>query len=126
MVTPVFDYAGLCERVAGRTDVVDELVQMLLASYPEQRRELEEHVRSGDAPGLREAAHRLKGQLRTLGVNRVAEEAQRIELLARDGRLDDARALLDALDSEMRRFAAVAMQTSGRAGSEPRTAAQAD
>lgn len=104
MSKSVFDYQGLCERVAGRLDVVDELLQLLHETFPGDRQHLLERLHAADAVGAREVAHRVKGQLQTLGLNNAAEQARHIELLARDGRLDDALAALAELDREFQRF----------------------
>jgi len=100
----VFDLQGLCDRVAGRLDLVDELVQMLLTQYPRDRNQLVDLLERGNASGAREVAHRVKGQLQTLGVNRAAEQARQIEYLSRDGRVDLALAAVGDLDREIRRF----------------------
>jgi HPt (histidine-containing phosphotransfer) domain-containing protein len=100
----VFDLKGLCDRVAGRVDLVAELIQMLLAQYPLDRERLVDLLHADDAAGAREVAHRVKGQLQTLGVNRAAEQARQIECLARDGRVELALAAVCDLDREIRRF----------------------
>jgi HPt (histidine-containing phosphotransfer) domain-containing protein len=100
----VFDLKGLCDRVAGRLDLVEELIRMLLNQYPQDRERLVESLQAADAASAREVAHRVKGQLQTLGVNRAAEQARQIEYLSRDGRLDLALAAVADLDREIRRF----------------------
>lgn len=104
MSKSVFDLEGLCERIAGRLDLVDELIQMLLTQYPQDRERLVDRLQADDGPGAREVAHRVKGQLQTLGVNRAAERARQIEYLARDGKIDLALAVIWELDDEIRRF----------------------
>jgi HPt (histidine-containing phosphotransfer) domain-containing protein len=104
MSKSVFDLEGLCDRIAGRLDLVDELIQMLLAQYPQDRERLVERLQADDGPGAREIAHRIKGQLQTLGVNRAAEQARQIEYLSRDGKIDLALATVWELDGEIRRF----------------------
>lgn len=104
MSKSVFDIDGLCDRIAGRLDLVDELIQMLLAQYPQDRERLVDRLQADDAPGAREVAHRVKGQLQTLGINRAAEQARQIEYLARDGRIDLALAAVWDLDREIRQF----------------------
>lgn len=100
----VFDLQGLCDRIAGRIDLVDELIQMLLAQYPQDREQLVDLLQRDDAAGAREVAHRVKGQLQTLGVNRAAEQARQIEYLARDGKSQLALTAVADLDREIRRF----------------------
>lgn len=104
MSKSVFDFEGLCDRVAGRIDIVDELIQLLHASFPNDRRQLVELLEANDAAAAREVAHRVKGQLQTLGLARAAEQARSIEHLARDGRVADALAAIADLDVEFQRF----------------------
>lgn len=110
MSAAVFDYAGLCDRVAGRVDLVETLIDMLLSSYPTERRGIGERAADRDAAGVRELAHRLKGQLQTLGVDRAAGEALRLELMGKDGCLNDVENALAALDREMDCFAETVVQ----------------
>ncbi|MFO1095802.1 MAG: Hpt domain-containing protein [Planctomycetaceae bacterium] len=104
MSSPIFDYQALCERVAGRLDVVEDLIQMLRSSFPSDRQQLLERLDADDSRGARDVAHRIKGQLQTLGINRAADQARCIEYLARDGHLDRARTALADLDREFREF----------------------
>ncbi|MBL8851438.1 MAG: Hpt domain-containing protein [Planctomycetaceae bacterium] len=104
MSKSIFDYQGLCERVAGRVDMVEELLGMLRASYPVDRQQLLEKLHAADARSARDIAHRVKGQLQTLGLKCAAERASQLERLSRDGQLEQALAALADLDSEFRRF----------------------
>src|SRR5262249_33124859 len=94
----------LCDRIAGRLDLVDELIGMLLAQYPQDRERLIDRLSDDDAPGARDVAHRMKGQFQTLGVNRAAERARQVEYLCRDGQIDVALATVWELDGEIRKF----------------------
>jgi HPt (histidine-containing phosphotransfer) domain-containing protein len=111
----VFDYDGLCDRLAGKVELVDQLVDLLLAEYPRQRDSIARHIAVGDGLCMREAAHRLKGQLQTLGVDRAALEALRLEDMGRRDDLSDADAALQALEAQMGCFAdLVAQHRNGR------------
>ena len=104
MPAQVFDYEGLCERVGGRVDIIESLVDLLLSTYPNDRAGLQSLIDEQDARGLRELAHRLKGQLQTLGVDSAADVALQLELMGRDASLESAAAALASLDHEMTRF----------------------
>lgn len=104
MPAQVFDYDGLCERVGGRVDIIESLIDLLLSTYPNDRDGLRSLIDRQDARGLRELAHRLKGQLQTLGVDSAAEVALQLELMGRNASLASAAAALAALDHEMTRF----------------------
>jgi HPt (histidine-containing phosphotransfer) domain-containing protein len=115
MSAQVFDFAGLCERIDGRVDVIDMLIDLLLSTYPADRDGLRQLVEGGDASGVRELAHRLKGQLQTLGVDRAAAVALRLELMGRAANLTQAESALQELDHEMGRFQnVIAEQRAGR------------
>jgi len=100
----VFDYDGLCDRLAGKVELVDQLIDLLLAEFPRQQTSIAGHIAAADSPSVREVAHRLKGQLQTLGVDRAAEKALRIEEMSRRGDLTHAAQALQSLDEEMRLF----------------------
>ena len=106
----VFDYDGLCDRLAGKVELVDQLIDLLLADYPRQRDSMARHIAAGDGLCTREAAHRLKGQLQTLGVDRAALEALRLEDMGRRNDLSDAVDALQALEAQMRCFTEVVAQ----------------
>lgn len=117
MSDSIFDLKALCERVAGRVDIIDELLQMLRATFPVDREALIGRLQAGDSEGAREIAHRLKGQFQTLGLRRAAEQALRIEQLAREGMLNLAITAVDDLDREFLRFES--LRDSRSAGAEP-------
>jgi HPt (histidine-containing phosphotransfer) domain-containing protein len=106
----VFDYDGLCDRLAGKVELVDQLIDLLMAEYPRQQDSMARHIAAGDSPSVREVAHRLKGQLQTLGVDRAAAEAQRIEEMGRREDLTHAAAALQSLAVQMRCFSEVVTQ----------------
>ena len=84
-----------------------QLIDLLLSTYPADRDGLHQLVACGDAAGLRELAHRLKGQLQTLGVDCAADVALRLELMGRASNLAEAGGALLDLDHEMGRFQTV-------------------
>jgi HPt (histidine-containing phosphotransfer) domain-containing protein len=119
MSKSVFDYQGLCERVAGRVDVIDELLQLLRSSFPNDRQQLIDRLQSADSAGARDVAHRLKGQLQTLGLKRAAEQAQAIEHLSRDGQVQQALAAVADLEREFQRFEGFTAAGAPHAAGEP-------
>src|SRR5262245_29475309 len=106
----VFDYDGLCDRLAGKVELVDQLIDLLLAEYPRQQDSMAQLIAEGDSPSVREVAHRLKGQLQTLGVDRAAEQALRIEEMGRRKDLTHAAAALQSLAVQMQCFSEVVTQ----------------
>jgi len=60
-------------------------LQACLAQYPQDLRDGDEALRRLDAAALRRLAHNLKGSLRTLGMDGLAELALRVEQLVASG-----------------------------------------
>lgn len=75
-----------------------ELIDLFRADGPQMLADLRAAVDSRDPKALSKKAHLLKGSLLSLGAVRARDLAQRIEQLGKDGRLDDAAALVPDLD----------------------------
>jgi CheY-like chemotaxis protein len=77
-----------------------DMVQMLGQGSKEDMAAMRAAIRSGDAGGLEQAAHRLKSTYADLGGERAARLCQEIENHGRRGDLAGAGALLTALEKE--------------------------
>jgi HPt (histidine-containing phosphotransfer) domain-containing protein len=62
-------------------------------------------VASGDARELQHAAHTLKGCVSNFGAGSAREAAAQVEVIARRGEIQDARAACALLETEVARFA---------------------
>jgi len=94
---PVVDLAAVLDRIGGDEALLRELIGLYLA---DERRLLDEATAAlghGDADLLRRSAHTLKGAASNFGAPAAWSAAQAVEAAGRDGRLDEAVALLDAL-----------------------------
>lgn len=100
-----FDSAAWAEmrRVYG-ADGCSQLLRLLADDLPEQRRRQARAMQEGDPATLAQIAHRLRGSSQQLGALALAELAAQAELAARDGQIDRAGALIEAV---LRRLMAV-------------------
>lgn len=97
---PIFDRAGLIERLGGDTELVDEIVQIFLESADEMIGTVDSAVADGDAHRVERSAHSLKGALLNIAADSVAEGALRLEQAGRSGELELCSQLLDELKQE--------------------------
>ena len=93
-------------QMEGEPDVIEELVGLFLAGSPATLRALGVAIAAGNAPGVREAAHRLKGSAASLGAGPLAALSGALEKDARAGSVAGAPQLLPALEAEYARVAA--------------------
>ena len=96
------------------------VVDAFVAHAPTSLGDITEAVATGDAPGLAQAAHRLKGGAANLGIVGVASICAELERLGEVGRLGAAPALVGVLEEELerapvslRRFLAVGPSVGG-------------
>jgi len=93
-------------QMEGEPDVVEELIGLFLAGSPATIRALRAAVAAGNAPGVRQAAHRLKGSAASLGAGPLAALSGTLEAEARAGSVANAPHLLPKLEAEYARVAA--------------------
>jgi two-component system, sensor histidine kinase and response regulator len=78
-------------------DLVAELLRRFLASADEHTVQVEIAIRARDAHLLKRIAHALKSNTSNLGAHRLAALYRQLELMGREGRIDEAYALLGDL-----------------------------
>ncbi|HIJ94322.1 MAG TPA: response regulator [Desulfuromonadales bacterium] len=101
---PVFDRAELLERLGGRDDMMGRFLEMFsrnVAGYMEQLRSAAER---GDTEQLRIQAHTIKGAAGNISARVVRETAAALETLAREGKVDEAVAMIDRLAGDLKAF----------------------
>jgi HPt (histidine-containing phosphotransfer) domain-containing protein len=91
---------ALFESIGCDEEVYAELLDVFLEDAPPRVNAIRRAVEDGDAPTLAREAHTYKGAVAVLEAREVAGDAHRLELLARDGRLDGAAAIADQLARE--------------------------
>jgi HPt (histidine-containing phosphotransfer) domain-containing protein len=84
------DWAAVLKQMRGNPRVVEVLVEATLAELPNMLAAVRSAIEKGDAPGLRLAAHTLKGTLRYFGDTAACQWAMCLEKMASDGDLGEA------------------------------------
>jgi HPt (histidine-containing phosphotransfer) domain-containing protein len=93
-----FDAADVLARVEGDRDLLAELVAIFRAEYPALLDTLRRCVESGDARGVEDAAHAIKGTVGNFGAREACEAAARLEAMGQQESLADAGAGLIRLE----------------------------
>ncbi|MBV9256236.1 MAG: response regulator, partial [Actinobacteria bacterium] len=91
----------------GSEGLLASLVEMFGAEAPKRLAAMREQLAAGDANGLMETAHTLKGTSSTLGAVIVADVSKELELLAKSGALAGGAVVIDRLEREVARAEAV-------------------
>lgn len=102
---PAIDLNGLLKAVNHDHELVDELVQILLTSYPVQLEEMARAIELGDSVALGKRAHAFKGAISNFGAPIAYEIAKGLERMGREGEIDEAARALEELRNEMERIA---------------------
>jgi HPt (histidine-containing phosphotransfer) domain-containing protein len=100
------DWSAAREAVQGDESLLAELVSAFLEECPTLMEEIARAVEDADCAALRLAAHRLKGSMRYFGATRAFDQAFILETIGREGRMADAAAPLETLQSELERLQA--------------------
>jgi CheY-like chemotaxis protein/HPt (histidine-containing phosphotransfer) domain-containing protein len=95
---PIFDRAGMLQRLMGDVDLAESLIASLLVSLPRQIESLKSSLEAQDAVGARLAAHSIKGAAGNVGGERLQRVAFELEQAAEVGDLDAARSYLAGLE----------------------------
>jgi CheY-like chemotaxis protein len=91
------DEADLLDRVGGDRALLQDMVRMFLETYPESLTELRAAVAGGDAARLHRLAHTFKGMVGHFGARAAVEAALRLEVMGREGDLEQAEQTCAAL-----------------------------
>lgn len=100
------DERGLLERVDGNRELLREVVELFLDSYPRQREELRAAVERADAAEIARVAHAIKGSVGFFAVGPAIDLARRLETMGRRAELSEAEETRLALDATMERLTA--------------------
>ncbi|MBU2014872.1 MAG: Hpt domain-containing protein, partial [Gammaproteobacteria bacterium] len=88
---------------AGKADLADDMLGMLLQSLEGDRRTIREARQAGDRQALIERVHRLHGATRYCGVPQLRNACQQSETLLKQNH-PDSEAALDELDAAISRL----------------------
>jgi HPt (histidine-containing phosphotransfer) domain-containing protein len=100
----VLDVWALCDRCMGNLDLVQRVLDKFETKLPEEMAELERMLDLEDAAKIALVAHRIKGNSSNVSATGLRHAAAEIEDLSRAGRVADARAHLDGLQDQWRRY----------------------
>ncbi|MFA6110531.1 MAG: Hpt domain-containing protein [Candidatus Latescibacterota bacterium] len=100
----IVDWEMAQEQVGDDLVVLKEVIGVLLDTCPGMTQEIRQAIEAGDAPGLRRAAHTLKGAVAVLAAAPAAAAALTLENLGRETALDRAPAALAVLEREVSRL----------------------
>jgi PAS domain S-box-containing protein len=84
------DEADLLDRVGGDRVLLREIARLFLDGAPRNLAELRGAIDRGDAATLHRQAHTLKGMAGQFGAAEAFEAALRLEIMGREGRLNEA------------------------------------
>ena len=93
------DWAAVLKQLRGNPRIVQVLVEATLAEAPNMLAAVRLAIDKGDAPGLRLAAHTLKGSLRYFGDTAACQWAICLEKMAGNRDLSDAAGAFAKLES---------------------------
>nr|WP_328592916.1 response regulator [Pseudomonas saliphila] len=96
--TRILDPEEGLRLAAGKADLAEDMLNMLLAGLPEESRQIEQASRANDQQALLEAVHRLHGATRYCGVPELRDCCYQAETLIKHGEesLEAIHALLEA------------------------------
>ena len=99
-----FDLALMQRNFAGDKDVMHAVLDSFVESYPKMLDELKLHLERNDFSSVAVLAHKLRGNLGTFYAKKAQEKLLRIETMARNKNLTDARPLLNEMIVELTRL----------------------
>lgn len=98
------DRQDLLARCMGKLDFAQELLLDFEADLPSRVQEVSGRIEAGDAEGMGEVAHSLKGAAGIVAAQGVRRVAAALETCGKSGRLEDVATLLNELNEEVKRF----------------------
>ncbi|WPD21216.1 MAG: transporter substrate-binding domain-containing protein [Candidatus Electrothrix scaldis] len=103
---PIFDRDDLVERMGGYEDGIEEFMEEFPAYLSADIKELELALAKKDMAGILSSTHKIKGMCANASVERVREVAYRMELTAKEGKIDTVQVFMPLLEQEAKALAA--------------------
>jgi two-component system sensor histidine kinase/response regulator len=97
----VFDKTKALENLGGDMDLLKEIIEIFLDDFPNQMKQIREGILTGDAEAVEHAAHSLKGSVANFAAKRAYDAAYRLEVLGREGNLEETNEALGDLEKEI-------------------------
>jgi CheY-like chemotaxis protein/HPt (histidine-containing phosphotransfer) domain-containing protein len=102
--TPIFNRSALLARLLGNQDLAAKVLAGFLDDMPRQILSLAQFVESGDAGGVEDQAHRIKGAAATVSGEAMRAVAAEMERAGQSGSLAAVPAYLATLQAEFARL----------------------
>lgn len=97
MSQPAMDAAAFSEMKELMGDSFKDIISLCLQNLPEQLSEIEAAITSNTAETLFHVAHKMKSACGTIGAFGLAEKAEAVEIVGRNGSVDVSEQALDEL-----------------------------
>ena len=97
----VIDWPHALQTVRGDRELLKSIVEAFLEECPTSLEKLNQALAVGDTKAVRLHAHSIKGAIRYFGAKNAFDRAYQLEIMGRDGKLEDAAAVLAALEQEL-------------------------
>jgi two-component system, sensor histidine kinase and response regulator len=107
-VEPPIDLPAALSIVDGDQDLLLDLIVTVLEDYPRSIVELHQAITTGDAPRMSPLAHSMKGAVASFAAHTAPALAYDLESRGRQGKLEDASAVLQQPEHELERIAVFA------------------
>ncbi len=101
---PVFDRAGMMDRLEGDEELAEMVIESFLDDIPRQLQALRELLAAGDVRTAQRQAHTIKGAAGNVGAEALRAVAAETELALRAGALQAAGAHLQSLQDQFDRL----------------------
>jgi HPt (histidine-containing phosphotransfer) domain-containing protein len=103
---PVFDKAGMMNRLMGDGELAQALIELFLTDTPRQIEALQTDLDAGEALLVERRIHTIKGSAANVGAEALRAAALKLEILAMDGDMASVRACAPELMSQFERVEA--------------------
>lgn len=103
---PIFNRDDLVERMGGYEDGIEEFMEEFPTYLSADIKELELALAKKDMAGILSSTHKIKGMCANASVERVREVAYRMELTAKEGKIDTVQVFMPLLEQEAKALAA--------------------
>ncbi|MGE0759841.1 MAG: response regulator [Pirellulaceae bacterium] len=101
---PLLDWPKAMEVVQGDVALLKDIVATFLDECPKMFQDLDDAVRGGQAKEVQRLAHLIKGSMRYLGARTAFDQANELETMGRERRLEGTVTALDRLCDEVDRI----------------------
>jgi HPt (histidine-containing phosphotransfer) domain-containing protein len=109
----ILDESAFLARFDGEPELLRDVVNLFLDDCPKLLDGIRGAVERGDAGGLERAAHKLKGTVANFSARASYEAALRLEVMGREGHLEQARESLGRLESALDELSPTLLRLSG-------------